>query len=134
MVQGLGFSRGLEKTGFWLLRFILFWVSPDSGFEVTSKKRKNPDKAITRISNFSGVPDSMQMIPQGGGGTFRPPPPWGILAFSRNREVQIRVRALSGLFYFFHVSSKPESGETENNRNWRNWNPVFSNPLEKPRP
>ena len=45
----------VENRGFWFLRFLLFSVSPDSGFEPTSKKQTNPDEAITRISNFSCV-------------------------------------------------------------------------------
>ena len=42
----------------------------------------------------------MQMIPQGGGGFA--PPPWGILAFSRNREIRISSDRLGkGFFVFF---------------------------------
>ena len=40
----------------------------------------------------------MQMIPQGGG--LRPPP-WGILAFSRNREIRIASDGLGKVFFGF---------------------------------
>ena len=43
------------------------------------------------------------MIPQGGG--LRPPPPWGILAFSRNREIRISSDRLGkGFFLIFWKS------------------------------
>ena len=41
-------SKGPRES--WLSGFV---VSTASSFEPTSKKTKNPDKAITRISNFS---------------------------------------------------------------------------------
>ena len=125
MVQGLGFSRGLEKTGFWFLRFLLFSVSPDSGFELTAKNQRNPDKAVTRISNFS-VARECKDPPVGGGP--KGPPPLGdhLHTLSNTREIRNSSDSLVWIFCFFEVSSKPESGETENNRNRRNRKPRFS--------
>ena len=72
------------------------------------------------------------MITQGGGALRAPAPLGGSLHSLATEKFEIRVIALSG--FFFEICSKLESGETENNRNQRNQNPVFSNPLEKPRP
>ena len=78
MVQGLGFSRGLEKKGIWYKGKILFSAYPNSGIEQTTKN-KNPDKAVTRISNFSVARECKD--PPVGGGPKGPPALGGSSAY-----------------------------------------------------
>ena len=74
MVQGLGFSRGLEKTGFRFLWFLLFSVPLGSSFELTSKKQKIQTKLSLEF-RISRLRDKAR-IPQRGEGP-KAPPPWG---------------------------------------------------------
>ena len=83
-----GFPSHRKDAVFGFPPFLLCMVYPLSSFESTSKiPQRAPDEAITRISNFSTVAQSAQMIPKGRGGPLRAPLALGILAFSRNREI-----------------------------------------------
>ena len=139
------------SRGRWICGFL---VSPVSGFEPTSKKTKHPEKAITRVSDFSVAREckhpTKKWKGQERGGALGPlgPPslflsfffslffPLSFWLFSNylgslhslaTEKLEIRVTALSEFCVWFEVGSKPETGENENNGNRRIRKPRFLN-------